>query len=166
MTLELLKMWSPTGQIAPLGNADLSIRANYPYDYIGAIDDALRFYRAQLIIYFILLGVLWFIIGFKTDPLKAFFGALAFGFSTYLIIIIGVGHNSKAHAIAYMPLVIAGFILVLGENMFSGLLTMFATALEINANHFQMTYYLLIFLLILSVILFIVILKIKHTNHF
>jgi uncharacterized membrane protein len=61
-----------------------------------------------------------------------------------------------------MPLVIAGFILVLGENMFSGLLTMFATALE-NANHFQMTYYLLIFLLILSVILFIVILKIKHT---
>jgi hypothetical protein len=82
-----------------------------------------------------------------------------------LIIIIGVGHNSKAHAIAYMPPVIAGFILVLGENMFSGLLTMFATALEINANHFQMTYYLLI-LLILSVILFIVILKIKHTNHF
>jgi hypothetical protein len=42
MTLELLKMWSLTGQIAPLGNADLSIRANYPYDYIGAID-ALRF---------------------------------------------------------------------------------------------------------------------------
>jgi hypothetical protein len=38
-----------------LGNADLSIRANYPYDYIGAIDDALIF-TAQLIIYFILLG--------------------------------------------------------------------------------------------------------------
>jgi hypothetical protein len=33
-------------------------------------------------LFFILLGVLWFIIGFKTDPLKAFFGALAFGFST------------------------------------------------------------------------------------
>jgi hypothetical protein len=82
-----------------------------------------------------------------------------------LIIIIGVGHNSKAHAIAYMPLVIAGFILVLGENISRGLLTMFATALEINANHFQMTYYLLIFLLILSGY-FIVILKIKHTNHF
>jgi hypothetical protein len=37
----------------------------------GAIDDALRFYLAQLIIYFYT-GVLWFIIGFKTDPLKAF----------------------------------------------------------------------------------------------
>jgi hypothetical protein len=39
MTLELLKMWSLTGQIAPLGNADLSIRSELPYDYIGAIDD-------------------------------------------------------------------------------------------------------------------------------
>jgi hypothetical protein len=40
---------------------------------------------------------------------------------------------------------------------------MFAAALEINANHFQMTYYLLIFLLILSFIY-----KIKSTsiNHF
>ena len=87
----------------------------------------------------------------KTDPLKAFFGALAFGFSTYLVIILGVGHNAKAHAIAYMPLVIAGFILVYKKKyVVGGLLTMIATALEINANHFQMTYYLLIFLLILS----------------
>jgi hypothetical protein len=54
-----------------------------------------------------------------------------------------------------MPLVIAGFILVLEKYVLGGLLTMFATALEINANHFQMTYYLLIFLLILSVIFFI-----------
>ncbi|HSN47782.1 MAG TPA: YfhO family protein, partial [Flavobacterium sp.] len=87
----------------------------------------------------------------KIDPLKAFFGALAFGFSTYLIIILGVGHNAKAHAIGYMPLVVAGFILVFQKKyIWGGLLTMFAVALEINANHFQMTYYLLIFLLILS----------------
>jgi hypothetical protein len=59
-----------------------------------------------------------------------------------IIIIIGVGHNLKRMQFLYAT-VIAGFILVLGENMFSGLLTMFATALEINANHFQMTYYLL-----------------------
>jgi hypothetical protein len=69
--------------------------------------------------------------------IRYFFGALAFGFSTYLIIIIGVGHNSKAHAIAYMPLVIAGFILVLGKYVLGGLLTMFATALEINAITFK-----------------------------
>lgn len=49
-----------------------------------------------------------------------------------------------------MPLVIAGFLMVFQKRfIWGGLLTLFATALEINANHFQMTYYLLIFLLLL-----------------
>jgi hypothetical protein len=134
------------------GMPTYQLGAKYPYDYIGVIDDALRFLPRPadyLFLYF--LGFYGLLLVLKTDPLKAFFGALAFGFSTYLIIILGVGHNSKAHAIAYMPLVIAGFILVFRKKyVLGGLLTMFATALEINANHFQMTYYLLIFLLILS----------------
>ena len=46
----------------------------------------------------------------KIDFDLAFLGALAFGFSTYLIIILGVGHNAKAHAIAYMPLVLSGIL--------------------------------------------------------
>jgi hypothetical protein len=134
------------------GMPTYQLGAKYPYDYIGAIDDALRFLPRPadyLFLYF--LGFYGLLLVLKVDPLKAFFGALAFGFSTYLIIILGVGHNSKAHAIAYMPLVIAGFILVFRKKyILGGLLTMFATALEINANHFQMTYYLLIFLLIVS----------------
>lgn len=134
------------------GMPTYQLGAKYPHDYIGALDDALRFLPRPadyLFLYF--LGFYGLLLVLKTDPLKAFFGALAFGFSTYLIIILGVGHNAKAHAIAYMPLVIAGFILVFRKKyILGGLLTMFATALEINANHFQMTYYLLIFLLVLS----------------
>ena len=134
------------------GMPTYQLGAKYPYDFIGAIDDVLRFLPRPadyLFLYF--LGFYGLLLVLKTDPLKAFFGALAFGFSTYLVIILGVGHNAKAHAIAYMPLVIAGFILVYRKKyVVGGLLTMFATALEINANHFQMTYYLLIFLLILS----------------
>ena len=134
------------------GMPTYQLGAKYPHDYIGAIDDALRFLPRPadyLFLYF--LGFYGLMLVLKVDPLKAFFGALAFGLSTYLIIILGVGHNAKAHAIAYMPLVIAGFILVFQKKyILGGLLTMFATALEINANHFQMTYYLLIFLLILS----------------
>jgi uncharacterized membrane protein YfhO len=87
----------------------------------------------------------------KIDPLKAFFGAVAFGFSTYLIIILGVGHNAKAHAIAYMPMVLAGVLLVFQRRyVVGGILTMIAAALEIQANHFQMTYYLLLLLLIVG----------------
>ncbi|MDG2432440.1 YfhO family protein [Flavobacterium sp.] len=134
------------------GMPTYQLGAKYPYDFIGAIDDVLRFLPRPadyLFLYF--LGFYGLLLVLKVDPLKAFFGAVAFGFSTYLIIILGVGHNAKAHAIAYMPMVIAGFILVFRKRyVVGGLLTLFATALEINANHFQMTYYLLIFLLILS----------------
>ncbi|MFC3335618.1 YfhO family protein [Flavobacterium palustre] len=134
------------------GMPTYQLGAKYPNDFIGAIDDVLRFLPRPadyLFLYF--LGFYGLLLVLKTDPLKAFFGAVAFGFSTYLIIILGVGHNAKAHAIAYMPLVIAGFILVFRKKyVVGGLLTMLATALEINANHFQMTYYLLIFLLLLS----------------
>ncbi|PWA09304.1 YfhO family protein [Flavobacterium laiguense] len=134
------------------GMPTYQLGAKYPHDYIGAIDDLLRFLPRPadyLFLYF--LGFYGLLLVLKADPLKAFFGALAFGFSTYLIIILGVGHNAKAHAIAYMPLVIAGFVLVFQKKyIWGGLLTMFAVALEVNANHFQMTYYLLIFLLILS----------------
>lgn len=127
--------------------------ANYPHDYIGKLDDALRFLPRPadyLFLYF--LGFYGLMLVLKIDPLKAFFGALAFGFSTYMIVILGVGHNSKAHAIAYMPLVVAGVILVFRKKyVLGGLLTMLAVALEINANHFQMTYYLLFLLLVLGI---------------
>nr|WP_315145504.1 YfhO family protein [uncultured Flavobacterium sp.] len=135
------------------GMPTYQLGAKYPHDYIGMIDDVIRFLPRPadyLFLYF--LGFYGLLLVLKVDPLKAFFGALAFGFSTYLIIILGVGHNAKAHAIGYMPLVIAGFIMVFQKKyIWGGLLTMFAVALEINANHFQMTYYLLIFLLLLSI---------------
>jgi hypothetical protein len=135
------------------GMPTYQLGAKYPNDFVGVIDDFLRFLPRPadyLFLYF--LGFYGLLLVLKIDPLKAFFGAVAFGFSTYLIIILGVGHNAKAHAIAYMPLVIAGFILVFQRKyILGGLITLFATALEINANHFQMTYYLLLFLLMLSI---------------
>lgn len=135
------------------GMPTYQLGAKYPNDAVGALDDALRFLPRPadyLFLYF--LGFYGLLLVLKVDPLKAFFGAIAFGFSTYLIIILGVGHNAKAHAIAYMPLVVAGVILVFRRKyVLGGLLTMIAGALEINANHFQMTYYLLFLLLIIGI---------------
>lgn len=135
------------------GMPTYQLGANYPHDYIGKLDDVLRFLPRPadyLFLYF--LGFYVLLVSMKTDPLKAFFGALAFGLSTYLVIILGVGHNAKAHAIAYMPLVVAGVLLVFRQKyVVGGLLTMVAAALEINANHFQMTYYLLLLLLVITV---------------
>ena len=135
------------------GMPTYQLGANYPHEYINKIDSVLRFLPRPadyLFLYF--LGFYVLLLVLKTDPLKAFFGALAFGFSTYLIIILGVGHNAKAHAIAYMPMVVAGILLVFQRKfLVGGLLTMFAAALELNANHPQMTYYLLFLILIITV---------------
>jgi hypothetical protein len=135
------------------GMPTYQLGAKYPNDAIGALDDALRFLPRPadyLFLYFLGFYVLLMVL--KVDPLKAFFGALAFGLSTYLIIILGVGHNAKAHAIAYMPMVVAGVLLVFQRKyILGGILTMVAAALEINANHFQMTYYLLFLLLIMAI---------------
>lgn len=128
--------------------------ANYPHNYIKKLDGLIRFLPRPadyMFLYFI--GFYILLLVMKVNPLKAFFGSIAFGFSTYLIIILGVGHNAKAHAIGYMPMVLAGVLLVFQQRNYivGGLLTTVAVALEINANHFQMTYYLLILLLIAAV---------------
>lgn len=125
----------------------------YPNDFVKELDGFLRFLPRPadyLFLYFlgffILLSVL------KVEYKLAILGALAFGFSTYFIIILGVGHNSKAHAIAYMPMVLAGILLVLQRNYLWGfLLTAVAMSLEIKASHPQMTYYLFFAVLILGV---------------
>lgn len=149
------------------GMPTYQLGAKYPHNYIKEVDEALRFLPRPadyLFLYFI--GFYILLCSLKVDPLKAFFGALAFGFSTYLIIILGAGHNAKAHAIAYMPAVVAGVILVFKKRYIAGgLLTMVAAALEINANHFQMTYYLLLLLLVIGIYFIIQIIKSKDFKH-
>ncbi len=126
----------------------------YPNDYIKKLDGLLRFLPRPadyLFLYFIGFFVLLSVL--KIEWKLAMVGALGFGFSTYLIIILGVGHNAKAHAIAYMPLVLAGLMLVFQKKYLKGfILTSVAMALEINASHPQMTYYLLFLILIFGIV--------------
>jgi hypothetical protein len=94
-------------------------------------------------------------------------GALAFGFSTYLIIIIGVGHNAKAHAIAYLPLLLGGIVLTFRRQYIAGFsLTALAMALEVAANHYQMTYYFMLFVLVLGLVHLAYAIKMKQLTHY
>ncbi|MEY2692410.1 MAG: hypothetical protein RIT03_800 [Bacteroidota bacterium] len=135
------------------GMPTYQLGANYPHEYISKLDHLLRFLpRPADYMFLYFLGFYVLLVVLKIDPLKAFIGALAFGLSTYLVVILGVGHNAKAHAIAYMPLLLAGFILVLRQRyIVGGIITMLAAALEINANHFQMTYYFILLLLVFTI---------------
>ena len=134
------------------GMPTYQLGAEYPHNYIKKLDKVIRFLPRPadyLFLYFV--GFYLFLLVVKVPYRYAFLGSLAFGFSTYLIIILTVGHNAKAHAIGYFGFVLAGIFLAFQQKYLWGfLLTTLALALEINANHFQMTYYLLLLVLLLG----------------
>ncbi len=142
--------------------------ANFPHDYMDKLDRGIRFLPRPADYLFLYLLSFYVLMLVMRIPWKyAVIGALAFGFSTYLIIILGVGHNSKAHAIAYFPLVLSGILLTFQRKYLWGfLLTAVAMGLEIQANHYQMTYYLGFVVLILGVIYLIDAIKKKTLPHF
>ncbi len=118
-----------------------------------------------LFLYF--LGFFILLIILKVDPWLSIVGAIAFAFSTYFIIIIEAGHNTKAFALAYMAPVIGGILLTYrGKYLLGGILTAFFAALEISANHLQITYYLLILILVLGIFIFFDHLKNKTLPQF
>jgi len=150
------------------GMPTYQLGAKYPHNYIKKLDLTLRFLPRPadyLFIYFIGFYILLLVL--KVDFKLAALGALAFGFSTYLIIILGVGHNSKAHAIAYIPLVLSGIILTFRKKYLLGfLLTSLAMGLELGANHFQMTYYLMLLVIVLGVVYLIDAYKKQELTHY
>ena len=135
------------------GMATYQLGAQYPYHFIKKIDRTIRFLPRPadyLFLYFIGFYVLLLIL--DVDYKLAFLGSIAFGFSCYFITILGVGHNAKAHAIGYMPLVIAGVVLTFKKKYIWGfILLSISMALEIAANHFQMTYYLCMLIVVLGI---------------
>jgi len=145
-----------------------NVSAYYPHNYIKKADQLLRFLPRPadyLFLYFLGFFILLYVL--KVEWKLAIVGALAFGFSTYLIIIFGAGHNAKAHAIAYMPVVLAGILSVFKRNYLSGfVLTALGMALEINASHPQMSYYLMFMVIILGLIYLVDALKEKTLPHF
>ena len=117
----------------------------YSGNLLGYIDNALQLglpHPASLVfLYF--LGFFILLLVMEVDPLLAMAGACAFAFSSYFFIIFEAGHNSKAHAIAYMAPVMAGIILTMKRKyLWGGLLTAIFLSLEVKANHPQITYYL------------------------
>jgi len=145
-----------------------NVSAYYPHNYIKKADQLLRFLPRPadyLFLYFLGFFILLYVL--KVEWKLAIVGALAFGFSTYLIIIFGAGHNAKAHAIAYMPVVLAGILSVFKRNYLIGfVLTALGMALEINASHPQMSYYLMFMVIILGLIYLVDALKEKTLPHF
>ncbi len=119
------------------------------------------------LVFLYMLGFYILLLVLRVDPWLGLFGAVAFAFSSYFFIIIEAGHNSKAHAIAYMAPTIAGVVLTFrGRYFLGGALTMLFLALDLLANHPQITYYLFLFLIIYGITELINALKEKQTKNY
>lgn len=103
----------------------------------------------------------------KVDPKVAVLGAFAFAFSSYYIIILQAGHDTKAMAIGFAPPVIGAFYMAYRRNLKWGLLlSALFMGLELLANHVQITYYLGILLVFLGIGELVEHVKRKQVLHF
>lgn len=116
----------------------------YPNNVLPLIDKVitLGLPRPANYLFLYMVGFYLLLLAFRLRPGIAAVGALAFAFSSYFIIILEAGHNSKAHAIGYLAPVLAGIIWTYrGKLLLGAAVTAFFVALQVHANHVQITYY-------------------------
>jgi hypothetical protein len=160
MSKEVVDFREKTGEEALWTNSMFSgmpayqISVQYKANLVQYIDKLMRLGlpRPADLVFLYMLGFFILLNVLGVNPWVSMAGAVAYGFSSYFFIILEAGHNSKAHAIAYMAPLLAGIILTYkGKYWFGGILTLLFMALEIQAGHPQITYYLALLILILGI---------------
>ena len=127
----------PTYQIAPAYNSG-KVLDQVANAYHLWLPDYVWYLFAYLLGFYILLRA------FDFRQCLAALGSIVWAFSTYFLIIIAAGHYWKVMALAYLPPMIAGMVLAYkGKYLWAFVVTAIFAALEVQANHVQMTYYFL-----------------------
>ena len=115
------------------------------YSYsIGALDNLFTLKLPEPINLFFLASICFYFLAIVLgmNPIVGIVGGLCYSFATYNPIIIVVGHITKMHAIAYLPFFIGAILLIFKRKyILGGVLTALATALFVQSNHLQITYY-------------------------
>jgi hypothetical protein len=115
------------------------------YSYsIGALDNLFTLSLPEPINLFFLASICFYFLAIVLgmNPYIAIVGGLCYSFATYNPIIIVVGHITKMHAIAYLPFFLGSILLIFKRKyILGGIFTALATALFVQANHLQITYY-------------------------
>lgn len=105
----------------------------------------LAFILAYFLGYFILLR------SFKINEWLSIVGAIAIAMSSYFFLIIPAGHNTKAMALGFLPVIIGGFHLIFQKKYGWGvILTMVYSSFALML-HPQMTYYIFMIIGLLSI---------------
>ena len=127
----------------------------YPNNLVKYVGSALELGlpRPANYLFLLMLGFYFLLIMLNVDWRLAIAGGFAFALASYSVIIIEAGHNSKVHAMAYMAPVIGSILLAYrGRILLGAALTALFLALQISTNHLQITYYLLLTVLLLGAV--------------
>ncbi|MDR2449979.1 MAG: YfhO family protein [Prevotellaceae bacterium] len=99
-----------------------------------------------------MLGFFLLLLALRVNPWLAIVGAIAYGFSSYFLIIIEAGHIWKVSVLELIPPTLAGIVWAYrGRWLLGGAFTALFLALQLYSNHIQMTYYFLLFVLVFVV---------------
>lgn len=115
--------------------------------------------------YLIFMGIGAFLYArtFTTNSYLAAFAAIAFMLSTYFIIILKVGHNTKFQAIAFIPWMFLSFNYLLKTiNWKSAAFFALILSLQLRASHPQITYYTLLALAVPGILWLFDLIKAKN----
>lgn len=125
----------------------------YPGNLIQHVDGILKIFKIPIAAIFLtMVGFYVLLLFYGLNPWIAGAGAIAYSFSSYLFIILGAGHNTKAYAIAYMAPMIGSIIYAYRKNaLYGALFLAWFLSLEIMANHLQITYYALLAVIIFGI---------------
>lgn len=125
----------PTFQISP------SYPSNSLFDWINSLY-GLFLPSPSNLLFMMMFGFLIMLYCMGLQWYYALIGAVAWGFSSYFMIIIGAGHIWKFVALSYIPPTIGGLVLCYRRRfLLGGALAALFAMLQLNANHPQMTYY-------------------------
>lgn len=119
----------------------------YPNNLLRYVNDLLWLWLPSPanLLFMGMLGFYLMLISLRIDFRLAIAGGIAYAFCSYFLVVIMAGHNSKAHALALFPMVIAGVLMAYRNRLWLGAaITAVALGLQIYANHLQITYYLAI----------------------
>ena len=139
----------PTYQIAP------SYDSTQP---LAKVEKAYHLWLPENVwyVFVYLLGFYILLRAFDFRWYLAMLGGIVWAFSSYFFIIIAAGHIWKVIALAYLPPMIAGVVLAYrGKYLWGLIVTALFGALEVMANHVQMTYYYL-FIVLAMIIAFMI----------
>ncbi|MDD4108717.1 MAG: YfhO family protein [Prolixibacteraceae bacterium] len=149
MSKELVDYRNETGEEAVWTNRMFSgmpgymISVIYPGNLSKYINTPIRkIFSTAAFIFLYMLGFYILLSTLKINRWLSIAGAIAFAFSSYFLVILAAGHNSKADAIAWLAPLIAGVLLAFrGKPLGGTILFALAFSLELLAGHLQITYY-------------------------